>query len=377
MRVIIVGIPEAMRERFRQVMHGTGLQCESGDCVSYSDLSYRILHGPADLIVFALGANAKTVLPLLQQARTQTKAPIIALGTTADAEAILNTLRSGATEYLHEADLREGLLAILGKMRETGSVPIQWGEIIAVLAAKPGIGVTTVSSNLAFALSAHYPGRVALAELGPQVPELALNLNVEPHYSLSDLSLRENRLDTTLLKQLLVDHPSQLKLLVHQPSTIEPIMLAPPIMRTVLVLLRTMYEYTVIDLGQWNNPSGRVALELASKVVVVVGLDVPTLRLSRYFLRELGDANIHQNRVVVVANRYGQRKQFPWKQAQDALGQSFAEWIPDDVGLINQALNLGQPLLTLSPRATITRRFDQLADRINGKDRNRATGVAG
>jgi pilus assembly protein CpaE len=213
--------------------------------------------------------------------------------------------------------------------------------------------------------------------LGGQVPELALNLNVRPQHSLADLAIREDRLDSTLLRQLLVEHAAQLNLLVHQPDTLQATVLAPAVMRTILVLLRTMFEYTVIDLGHLAHPAGMAALELASKVVVVVGLDVPALRLSRRFLRELDEIGVARGKQVLVANRYGQRSQFPWKQAQEALGQPIHEWIPDDVGLVNEALNLGQPLVTLARRANITRRFDELASRVNGKDRGTAISVAG
>jgi pilus assembly protein CpaE len=350
---------------------GTGLKCDAADCVSYRELPERILRGPADLIVFSLGSQPAATLPFLRKTTTQTKVPIVAIGSTSNPEEILQALRSGAREYLHESELGEGLLATLIKMRENGAAALEWGKILAVIAAKPGIGVTTVACNLAFALASHHPRRVALAELGLQVPELALHLDVQPQHELNELAIRAGRMDTTLLRQLMVEHSARLNLLVHQQTTPQAAALPPRVMRTVLVLLRTMFEYTVVDLGHLANPADLSALELASKVIVVVALDVPTLRLTRRFLRDLDDAGVPQRRLVVVANRYGQSSQFPWKQAQEALGLQINEWIPDDAALINQALNLGQPLVTLAPRAGITRRFDQLANRVNGKQRGK------
>jgi pilus assembly protein CpaE len=372
MRVIIAGVMEGMRERYRQTVLGIGLECEADDCVSYAELPFRILHGPADLIILRLGSNPTTALPLLRETATQTKTPIVAIGSSSDAEYILRALRSGAREYFHETDLGAGLLATLGRMRQAGVPAIEWGQIIAVIAAKPGIGGTTVACNLAFALASHYPDRVALAELGSQVPELALDLDVHPPHNLNDLAIREGRLDTTLLRQLVVEHQAHLHLLVHSPTTLQAATLPPAVMRTVLVLLRTMYENTVVDLGHSIDLAGLAALELANKVVVVVGLDVPTLRLSRRFLRDVENAGVGSKNLVVVANRYGQKNQFPWKNAQEALGYPIQEWIPDDIALVNRALNLGQPLLVVSRGASITRIFDQLANRFNGKTKSLA-----
>jgi pilus assembly protein CpaE len=376
MRVIIAGVPEEMRQGVRQTVLGTGVECDAEDCVTYAELPYRILHSRADLIVFWLGANPGLALPVLRHAAGQTRAPIVALGSTTNSQDIVQVMRNGASEYLQEDDLAEGLLATLKKMRQAGSPVVQWGQIIAVTGAKPGVGVTTIACNAAFALATAYPRRVVLAELGHQVPELALNLDVDPKFDLNDLALREGRLDTTLLRQLLVQHQAQLDLLVHRPTTLQASMLPAPVMRTVLVLLRTMFEHTVIDLGHLSNPASRAALTLAGKIVVVVSLDVPTLRMSRRLLLELDDANVPRSRVVVVANRYGQSNQYPWKQAQEALGQEINEWIPDDAALSNQALNLGQPLVTLARRASITRRFDLLATRLNGTKQKAVQSVA-
>ncbi len=372
MRVIIAGVAQGLREQYRQTVLSIGLQCEAGDCVSYAELPFRILHGPGDLIVFWLGTIPALALSALQQTAMRTKAPIVAVGTSSDAGKILQTMRSGAREYFRENDLAAGLLTTLSKMRQAGVPTIEWGQILAVIAAKPGIGGTTVACNLAFALAAHYPQRVVLAELGNQVPELALDLDVQPPHSLSDLALRADRLDTTLMRQVVVEHEAKLHLLVHPPTTLQAEPLPPGVMRTILVLLRTMYEHTVVDLGSSPDPAGLAALELANKIVVVVGLDVPALRLSRRFLRDVEDVGVDPKKLVVVANRYGQSNQFPWKQAQEALGYPIQEWIPDDIGLINRALNLGQPLLMVARRAPITRTFDRLAHSFNGKTRSLA-----
>jgi len=78
----------------------------------------------------------------------------------------------------------------------------------------------------------------------------------------------------------------------------------------------------------------------------------------------------------VVANRYGQRKQFNWKRAQEALGVPIREWIPDDPGRVNQALNQGQPLLHLGRRSSIARSFERLVAQLSSLG-DQANGLAG
>src|SRR5207245_1529305 len=105
---------------------------------------------------------------------------------------------------------------------------------------------------------------------------------------------------------------------------------------------------------------------------LVVRLDVPSVRLSRQYIRQLEDLGVPRGKLHVAANRYGQSKQFPWKKAQEALGLPIVEWIPDDPGRVNEALNQGQPLMATAGRSSITRSFANLAGRLNGKAENRA-----
>ncbi|HZT79837.1 MAG TPA: hypothetical protein VFA26_06435, partial [Gemmataceae bacterium] len=111
------------------------------------------------------------------------------------------------------------------------------------------------------------------------------------------------------------------------------------------------------------------ALRLCNRVVVVVRLDVPALRQTRQLLKQLGERGVPSQQVVLVANRYGERGQLPWKRAEEALGAKFAEYVPDDPGKLNSALNQGQPVVRTSPYASVTRRLRKLADLLAGAAR--------
>jgi pilus assembly protein CpaE len=225
--------------------------------------------------------------------------------------------------------------------------------------------VTTVSSNLALALARRKPGRVVLAELGAGVPELALTLDLTPPHDLADLVGTADRLDANMLKRALVEHPARLSLLAHPAESLQGVSWDPPTVRQVLILLRAMFEFTVLDLGHAAGAAGDELAHLADQVLVVVGLDVPSLRLSRRLLRHLTDAGLPREKVQVVANRYGQSQQFPWRQAQEFLDRPVLEWVPDDPARVNAAMNQGQPLYLLG-RSAITRCFDNLASQLHG-----------
>jgi Flp pilus assembly CpaE family ATPase len=366
MRVIIAKEAGVRRDRLRQAILGVGLECGASDCVSYSELPGRLLQGPADLVLVGCEGEPAPSLPVIRQTVAQTRIPVLAIGPAANAEQALQTFRSGAREYLHEEAAGDELLAVLGKLRQAGGADPHWGEILAVIGAKPGVGVTTVACNLAFALARTYPGQVALAEMGPGVPELALDLDLRPTHSVADLAARLDHLDAKVLRQALVEHPARLSVLAHAPGTRLVDGLNLPAVRQILVLLRTAFEFVVVDLGHRMGPACHAALDLSHKIAVVFGLDVPALRLTHDLLQQVDHWGQLGHKVHLVANRYGQRKQFHWKRAQEALKRPIRAWIPDDPGRVNEALNQGKALVQVASYTGIARSFFKLAGRMNG-----------
>src|SRR5947209_2727131 len=149
MRVVVTQETAGPPDAVRQTLLGLGLECGTGDCVSFPDLPVRLPQGPADLILVKVGADPAPALAAIRQAVTLTSAPVLALGPAIDVQHVLQTSRAGAREYLDEGRLQEDLEAALEKLRLVGAVKHGQGLIVTVVSATPGSGVTTVATNLA------------------------------------------------------------------------------------------------------------------------------------------------------------------------------------------------------------------------------------
>jgi pilus assembly protein CpaE len=368
MRIVVAYEEPSQRDYLRQLALSLGLECGAADCVSHGDLKVRLAREPHDLILVVIGSHVVQSLAVIQQAATHSKAPVLAAGPSNDPQVILQAIRGGAREYLDETNLREELNAALEKLTQGGFVQYRQGKLIAVTAALPGTGVSTIAANLAFAFADKQPRRVALAELGAGVPELALLLDVEPRHTVADLKELWDRLDSTMLMQSLVEHPAGVNVLAYKPETLYAPHLALEPLQQTFMLLKSMFEAAVLDLGHHLDGALMRSLTLCDAVLVAVRLDVPSLRLSRKVLNLLtNEHGIAAGRIHVIANRYGQRKQIAWKQAEESLGRPIFESIPDDSSTLNEAINQGTPLIRTARRASITRSFDKLAGRLEGK----------
>jgi pilus assembly protein CpaE len=314
-------------------------------------------------LVLAVGPD---VVPTIQYAVTHTAAPVWAVGATSDSQQVLAVIRAGAREFLDQSRLRDDVLRALDRLRTQGGSSTHGGRTIGVAGAVPGVGVTTTAAGLAFALADKHPGETALLETGSGLPRLALDLDLDPLHSVADLAREWQRMDPTLLRQTLLPHPAGVQVLAHRPETLHAEVLQGAALRQALIGLRAMFAFTVVDLG--HEVSGvQEAAGIADAVVVVVGLDVPAIRLTRQFLRELSEHGVPSDKIRLVANRHGQRKQVDWKKAQETLELPIVGWIPDDSATVNQALNEGQPLVRTARRAAITRSLDELAALLDGQ----------
>lgn len=365
MRVIVASDNADQHLPLRAQLLSAGLECGAADCVLLAGLEPRFAQAGADLVAVYVSPPSEPALALIQKAAARLSAPVLAIGPTSDPQLVIQALRSGAREYLDEDKLREDLPTVLERLRQAGAIRFKVGRTLAVTAGCPGSGVTTVASNLAFALALKYPKQVVLAELATDVPALALALDMQLRHTADELIRAWDRADSAMLQQGLVEHVGGVQILAYAPETLIAEPVEPPAMRHLALLLRTLYDWTVLDLGHSAHAAAVEAMQLAESVVVVTRLDVPALRLTRRYVQELQDRGIAREKLRPVANFYGQRKQLAWKDAQDALGMPLAVWLPDDPALMNQALNQGQPLVRLSPRAKISKRIVELAQQVD------------
>jgi pilus assembly protein CpaE len=367
MRVVLSQEQPRSTDPVRHTLLGLGLECAAGDCVLFGDLPARLSQGPADLVLVRVGPESTAALKAIREATGLTPAPVLALGPATDAQHILETARSGARVYLDEGRLQEDLEAALDKLRLAGAVWPSQGLVVTVASPTPGSGVTTVATNLAFTWADKHAGRVALVEMGRDAADLALCLDLAPQHTVAEVIGNWQRMDAALLQQSMEAHAGGVKVLAYKPGTLAAEPIDPAAARKTIVLMRTLFAASVFDLGHSLADEHFEALRLSDAVVLVLRLDVPAVRQMRQFLRRLEEHGLPRERLRLVANRYGQRGQIDWRKAEEVLGLPIVEYLPEDSGRANAALNQGQPLVRVARFKRITRRFAKLADYLNGK----------
>lgn len=360
MRVLLAGDRPQDRDLGRRAALRSGLECAASDSVPLADLRLRLAREPAvHLVVVCVESDATSAAKAIQAAADQGQ-PVYAVVAAECAEAQEAAWAAGAVAVWTPDRMREELLNAAEELRRGGKTPDRRGRVIAVIAAQPGTGATTVATGMAFGL-ADKKSPALLAELGAGVPELALDLDLAPKHSLAELIQASDRMDAGMLRGTAVSHAAGVDVLAYPSETRVAEVLGAGVARDFQILMRSVYPWTIVDAGHPHAAGVSEMVLHSDSVVVVTRLDPPSLRLTRRYVQVLTAGGVADANIVVVANRYGQAGQVPWKKAEEALQVKVKAWLPDDSRSVNKALSDGKPITQVASRSSLAKELRKLA----------------
>ena len=158
-----------------------------------------------DLVVVVLAPNPDAALTIPAELRGLVQGRILAVGPAADTRLVLRALRSGADDYVDEADLDYELDAALTRMRDANTAKTEPGRLIVMLAPSGGSGSSTLAVNVAAALAKEHNG-VGLVDLKLEAGDLAALLDLRPNHTLADFCQNSKQMDRAIFERCLVKH---------------------------------------------------------------------------------------------------------------------------------------------------------------------------
>lgn len=351
-----------------------GYECPPNQVAPLDDVR-RVAESRPDLTVVALAPDPARALSVLSELRSSLPGKVLAVGPDSDPKVILGAFRSGADEFVSEANVEAELADALLRLASHGRSGAASGKTIAVLAASGGSGASTVAVNVAAALAKAHDGSV-LIDLKLETGDLADLLDLRPQHTLADLCGGQSPPERGMFDQSLAAHPSGVRLLAS-PRRQASILRAPGAgtgdrvtadgVRQVLAFARAARPYVVVEVSPTYREEQVQALKQADVVLLVLRLDFPSLRNARRSLEHLELVGVPRDRVRVVANRHGQPYAVSQAEAEEALGLKLYHMVPDDPKAMNQAANVGAPVVVGAPRSPSARSLTALAEGLNGK----------
>ena len=290
-----------------------------------------------------------------------------------DPQLLLEVLRSGVKEFLTQPlrpdEVQQAFLRFRERQAEASADSMRRsGRVIAVIGGKGGVGATTVAANLATALRLGGAAVVAV-DLNLRGGDIPAFFDINPLRSIRDVDLDLSRLDNAFLGAVLSKHGCGVEILPLGDSDLAGGQVSAECVDRTLKILRTMFDFVVVDCGHIIDMASFSVLSLAANVLLVTSLTVPVIRRTKRMLDGLrgeDGAGLDPSIVQLVVNRYTERDEVILNEARDVLGIR-AQWVlPREPDAARDALNNGQPIMTFSPRCGLSKAFQKMAVDLGG-----------
>ncbi len=282
---------------------------------------------------------------------------IFATSADKSADTILKVMRAGADEYIlrpvSETDL-DAALQKHGRLWLTRVMPEeQRGQVIAAFSPKGGVGVTTIAINLATHIYSSTKKSTLLVDMDLNAGDAATFFNLKPSYTISDVTANMSRLDKSFLKGVITKHESGVYILAEPQRIEEATSIMAEDITKVLGLLRTMFDYIIIDTEASVDERTQAALELADCLLLVFVMSLPGIKNMQRCLRYLEGRGYPREKMKLIVNRYTKKGDIRLEDAEKALNHKIFWAIPNDYAATMACLNKGLPLTMCSPRSKV------------------------
>jgi pilus assembly protein CpaE len=280
------------------------------------------------------------------------------LGAAKDPDLLREALRAGARDFLAPGEEGELAAKLSTMLQDSGE--FQLAQVTAFFPAKGGMGATSLATHLAGAL-ARQGRRVCLVDLDFELGDVLSFLDMKGAYTLADVAANAHRLDRDLLDASVPRHASGVWVLSQCDAVGDGERLDPGTMASVLRFLRRHYDHVVVDGLRDFGDLSFAALDLASRVVLVVTQEVPAVRSAQRCAAYFAQLGYDASRLLVLVNRFQKGSPITREVIEETVGLPVGAAVGNDFSGLSRSVNRGVLIWEESPRSPVARDVEALA----------------
>jgi len=323
----------------------------------------------SDLLFFEIGSDSEKEMEMIESLlKTNEVGAVFLTAENAEPAVLMRAIRLGVKEFFPQPIQVDEVRRALKKFEEqqkqsTQTSEDKFGKIISIFGSKGGVGTTTIAVNLAMSLLRAKKGQsVVLVDMNTLFGEVPLFLEMTPKFHWGEITKNIERLDNTFLANILSRHESGICVLPSPAYLNGHVRPTPEVMSRLLDLMKSMFDYVLIDNGQSTNDTALRVIEMSDTILLISILSLPCLANTNRLIKSFLDLGyVTDDRMKIVLNRYTKNNEISLKDAEAGIKRKLFWVIPNDFSTTMSAINKGKPLSQISSRAAITKNFEDLA----------------
>jgi pilus assembly protein CpaE len=344
---------------------------------SQQTLDMRLRQLRPDVILLDLVTDLDAACELIRHITAQ-KPPIqvVGLHVKNDSDAILRSLRVGASEFLHapfDPSIHEAAFARLQRMIQPDpAAERELGKVVIFSSTKPGSGSSTLAAQTAFALKRMSGKRVLLADLDLMGGTIGFYLKLDQTHSLVDVLAHADRMDARLWSSM----TSSSGLIEVLPSPEMPYSepVDPGRLHDVLQYAKMLYDWVIVDLPSIFNRISLLALSQSDRAFLVSTSELASLHLARRAIKLLNHLGFDSTRFQMIINRLD-KNGLSESDLSKLFGSPIDITLPNDYFSLHRVVTLGE---ALEGDTELGKAVEELAGKLCGNvqsDRKRPGGL--
>jgi CheY-like chemotaxis protein/MinD-like ATPase involved in chromosome partitioning or flagellar assembly len=308
----------------------------------------------------------------LRQDKDTVDIPIILFTAKSQVDDKVTGYEVGADDYLtkpvHPAELVAHIKALLARGKNRASIPQEKAYTIGFLAAKGGLGVSSLALNLAITMRVRSKTEIIAAELRPGQGSWGVEMAFPETDGLNKLlRLNTDEITKAKVENELVRMPNGLRLIMASNyskdlnvySSVEQ-------MDHILAQLGSIAKILLLDIGTNYIPGLDMILTHCDEIILVTEPQPVTIQRTRILLEELAQKGFGKSKLLslVLINRMRTDVQYSISQVQEALHTPVMQMLPPVPELAYQASLRNTPLIDVQPEGLLNQQLSKLADDI-------------
>ncbi len=376
---LMIAPDRALAEQFARtlaVTHAFQVLAELKSYPPHQVLDIRLRQLRPEVVLLDLVTSLEEAGELIRFiAETNPAIHVVGLHRINDSEAILRSLRLGASEFLcapFDPAIQEQAVSRIRRLRGPQSPPQrELGKIVLFSSAKPGSGASTLAAQTAFALRQLTGKRVLLADMDLMGGTISFYLKLRPGGSVVDaLGEGDSRWPAAITASTGLD-------VLAAPGAPYADFIEPARLHDFLERARQTYAWVILDLPAIFHRLSMLALSESDQAFLVSTAELPSLHLARKAATLLAQLGFNKDRFQLLINRVSRRDRLRGSDVSEIVKCTVYGSFPNDYFSLDRAVTLGEPL---GGECELGRAIEDFAGRLAGVpagERRKPTLLAG